>query len=46
MVPETDNKKGAFAPFHNRIVVIVIIIYTLKITFQCAILASNHSPYN
>jgi len=35
MVPEPDNKKGAFAPSHNRTVVIVIC--TLKITFQCAI---------
>ena len=46
MIPEPDNKKGAFAPFHNRTVVIVNIICTLKITFQYAISAPNYSPYN
>ena len=46
MIPEPNNKKGAFAPFHNRTVVIVNIICTLKITFQYAISAPNYSPYN
>jgi len=46
MIPEPDNKKGAYAPFHNRTVVIVTFICTLKITFQWAISVSNHSPYN
>lgn len=46
MIPEPENKKGAFAPFHNRTVVIVNIICTLKITFQYAISVSNYSPYN
>ena len=31
MIPEPDNKKGAFAPFHNRTVVIVNIVCTLKL---------------
>ena len=46
MIPEPDNKKGAFAPFHNRAVIVVNIVRTLKITFQCAISASNYSLYN
>jgi hypothetical protein len=30
MIPEPDNKKGAFAPFDNRTILIILIVRTLK----------------
>ena len=29
MIPEPDNKKGAFAPFDNRTILIILIVRTL-----------------
>ena len=46
MIPEPVNKKGAFAPFDNRTLLIILIGYAPKITFQCAISASSCNPYN
>jgi len=34
MIPERDNKKGAFAPFDNRTVVIVILSTQRKLPFS------------
>ena len=52
MIPEPDNKKGAFAPFANRTLLIIFIIHTcqklpfsVQSQFQVAIHTTKASAY-
>ena len=52
MIPEPDNKKGAFAPFANRTLLIIFIIHTcqklpfsVQSQFQVAISTTKASAY-